>query len=307
MNAFGIDLSRYNPQFPIPAGAIDFLCTRIGGSTGAAIFTDPGWITHCQQAQDIDIPCIGYWFVNPAYYIGKQLTMPGILAMSNDKHPIMPTLLNEIANRNVSGLAFDVEEGTFTGQVTPAWVAFYIKDICVRLNKLMDTGALRRIRLGVYSRKTWMDDPNNQGKDLGIWLGTQPEMFIWSAAWIGGEDKTLPIEQARTLMPVSGTVPAFGWTESRVPADWTIWQFSGDAPGCTGYKNNITNSHVDLDMFHGDVTNMRQYFNLSPVTPPVVVPPVVIPPVVPPAVVTLETVSAQIAALTAKFDKHFKE
>jgi hypothetical protein len=33
----------------------------------------------------------------------------------------------------------------------------------------------------------------------------------------------------------------------------------------------------------------------------------VIPPVVPPAVVTLETVSAQIAALAAKFDKHFRE
>ena len=68
--------------------------------------------------------------------------------------------------------------------------------------------------------------------------------------------------------------------------------------------------HPDVAMSLNDLASLRQYFNLSPVTPPVVIPPVVIPPVVVPPIVpptvTLESGNSKLDELSARRERSYK-
>ena len=298
MNAFGIDVSFYNEKLELKQGDVDFVCSRMGGTNKIAVYGDdtfPYWV---QQAYNIGVPCIGYW-VTSGYWLGNQCTMDGVTRLTDAQHPIYQVIYSAVKNRAVNGIAFDVEEPAVAcsaGTVTPAWVAFYVRDLCDRLNKAMDRGELRRMRLGVYSRKGWMDQ---YGGDLSTWLGTQPEMFIWTAHYPGSTAiYNGGLSYARSNPPVDSFKPAtFGWTASRVPADWSIWQYSGDAPGGMQYIHS--NGHkYDCDLWHGDNVSLRQYFNMTTVPPIVVIPP--------DNSITLETVNSKLDALIARWDRIYK-
>jgi hypothetical protein len=264
-NAFGIDLSSWNGDVPLKKGDVDFLCVRLGGSeSGGGIYKDTMFDKNVQKAQDIGVPCIAYFFVGPRYWLEKQFTMSGVSNLTNAQNGIYKFIHDELLNKNVVGLILDVEEAslkTSSGQVTSTWISFFVRDICNRFNKEFDANTFRKMRLGVYSRKSWMDV---WGKDLGTWLGTQPEMMLWVANWPGGTTSTASLAEIRTKLPLEIAKPIpFGWTGSRVPLDWTLWQYGGDVEGAIKVKIQETGGVVDLNMFHGNVETMKVYLGIS--------------------------------------------
>lgn len=275
-NAFGIDLSSWNSDVPLKKGDIDFLFVRLGGSeAGGAvgIYKDTMFDKNVQKAQDIEVPCIAYFFAGPRFWLERQFTTSGVTNLTNTQNAIYKFIHDELMNKNVIGLILDFEDASLkasSGQVTPAWISFFARDIFGRFQKEMDAGTFRKMRMGVYSRKSWMDV---SGKDLATWLGTQPQLMIWTANWPSGETSVVPLNQLRTKLPLETSKPMpFGWMAERKPLDWTFWQYGGDVAGAIRVKIQETGGAVDLNMFHGDVATLKAYLNYT-VVPPIVVPP----------------------------------
>lgn len=268
MNAIGLDLSRYDEivNFASLAEVIDFVTLKCGGSETGTLYADPRFAERVQQAFDNKVLAGAYWFVGPGYWLSRQQTMKGIENLTDDQHPILQFLLNTLKNKAIYWLAFDVEDAslrTSAGQVTDTWLAFYIRDLVERIQRQQGKGNLRPFKIGVYSRKSFISTQ----PALEIYLGTQPELFIWAANWTTAGGGTL----TKATQPPSGFKPIlFGWNAQRKP-EWVFWQFAGDSgarythPAVT--TSNGTLRPLDVNVFNGDVQALRAWAGVQQPVP----------------------------------------
>jgi len=263
-NALGLDLSRYNERvdFETLVSVIDFVTLKVGGSETGELYTDPRFAERVQQAYDACIPAGAYWFVGPGYWLFRQRTMKGIENLTDDQHPILTYLRNLLEYKAIYWLAFDVEDAslrTRAGQVTDSWLAFYILDLVERIQRQQAKGNMRPFKMGVYSRKSFVQaEPA-----LEVYLGNQPDMFIWAANWstVGGG------VLSKTAQPPIGFKPiSFGWCAQR-KQEWTFWQWAGDS-GARYTHPAITNAagvprSLDVNLYNGDVAGLRQWAGIQ--------------------------------------------
>jgi len=268
MNAIGLDLSRYDERvdFSQLASVVDFATLKCGGSETGELYTDPRFAERVQQAYDVGIPAGAYWFVGPGYWLSRQQTIPGVENLSDEQHPILKYLRDLLKNKAIHWLAFDVEDAslrTSAGQVTDTWLAFYIRDLVERIQRQQRLGNMRPFRIGVYSRKSFVQNY----KALEAYLGTQPDLFIWCANWLSAGGGTL----SRNTQPQPGHKPIpFGWSAQR-EKEWHFWQFSGDSGARYTHPAVTTASGamrpLDVNVFNGDAAALKTWANIASPTP----------------------------------------
>jgi hypothetical protein len=288
-NAIGLDLSHYDEKVDaaLLKGNIDFLTFKAGGSESAGgPYTDEYFADRVQMAYDIGVPCGAYWFVGPRYWLEKQQTFPGIDNMTDDQHPLLQYIKGVLKNKLIHWLAFDVEDAslwTSSGQVTDTWIRFYVADLVERIQRQQAKGNMRPFKLGVYSRRSFIDNPDKPQTALSTYLGAQPGLFLWTANWVTGTGATLPMTDIYKLRPSAAHIPlSFGWCKDR-PQTWQMWQWSGDK-GRVYTSPAIKNAlgalrGMDINLFNGTPEQLKTWAGITapvPETPPVV-PPVVVP------------------------------
>lgn len=307
--ALGLDLSHYDEKVDAAQldGNVDFLTIKAGGSDGAGVkpYADALFADRVQMAYDIGAACGAYWFVGPRYWLEKSQTMQGIDNLTDDQHPLLQFIMQTLKNKLIYWLAFDVEDAsliTSAGQVTDVWVKHYISDLVQRIQRQQGKGNVRPFKMGVYSRRSFMDDPANPQTSLSTYLGVQPDLFIWTANWVNGTGQTLPMDQVYKLRPADAQIPySFGWAPSR-PKTWQFFQWSGDA-GRVYRSPAVTNAAgaargLDINLFNGTVADLKTWAGITTPEPP---PPP--PPADPDTAAALARIEAALAALPARIDK----
>ncbi len=317
-NAIGLDLSHYDEVVNADQlkGNIDFLTVKAGGSESAGgVYQDARFAERVQMAYDIGVPCGAYWFVGPRYWLERQQTIQGIDNMTDEQHPLLQFIMGALKNKLIRWLAFDVEEAslwTSSGQVTDVWIAFYIGDLVQRIQRQQAKGNLRPFKMGVYSRKSFMENPASPQTSLTNYLGIHPDLFIWTANWVTGAGATLPMSEIYKLRPAETHKPIpFGWSAGR-PQLWDFWQWSGDA-GRVYKSPAVTNKDgaargLDINLFNGTVEQLRAWAGIAAPEPEPEPDPEP-----EPGEVTLASLAAQLdrieaalAAHAARFDGVFK-
>lgn len=312
-NAVGIDISRWQERvdFDVLASAgLDFVILKCGGSETGELYTDQTYHNRVQQAYDQKIPVIAaYWFVGARYWLQRQHTIPGVENLEDEKHPVLQYLINVVRNTAIDALFFDIEDASeWSGRTTAAWHAFYIRDLVERIRRQQQSGKLRKFKMGVYSRREWID---TKAKDLDIWLGTQPDLLIWTANWLSGNQTALPFNQIVSKRPLSGHQPrSFGWSQQRAKT-WHIWQWAGDVGHGYRSTSGVTKadgkpSGLDLDLYNGTRDEMLKDLGKVMVQPPPPVPPQ--PEPEKPPVIDLSGIEKQltdIQRMTEEIRKHF--
>lgn len=275
-NALGLDLSHYDEKVDAAQleGNVDFLTIKAGGSDNG-LYQDARFAERVQMAYDIGAACGAYWFVGPRYWLEKSQTMPGIDNMTDDQHPLLQFIMQTLKNKYIHWLAFDVEDAslvTSAGQVTDVWVKFYISDLVQRIQRQQGRGNMRPFKMGVYSRRSFMDDPANPQTSLSTYLGVQPDLFIWTANWVNGTGATLPMGDIYKLRPADAHIPySFGYSPTR-PKTWQFFQWSGDA-GRVYRSPAVTNAAgaargLDLNLFNGSLADLKTWAGITTPTPP---------------------------------------
>lgn len=297
MNAIGLDLSHYdaNVDFKQLAEVIDFVTLKCGGSETGALYSDARFAERVQQAYDNGIPCGAYWFVGPGYWLSRQQTIPGVEGLADNQHPILLHLMQILKNKLIYWLAFDVEDAslrTSAGQVTDTWLAFYIRDLVERIQRQQRLGNLRPFKIGVYSRKSFVSTQ----PALEAYLGSQPDLFIWTANWSTQGGGTL----TRSTQPPQGFKPIlFGWNAQRKP-EWAFWQWAGDS-GARYTHPAVTTSGgayrpLDVNVFNGDVQALHAWADIQQPTPQPQPEPQ-------PAPVDLSEINAKLDKIIAELEK----
>ncbi|MEZ0396833.1 MAG: GH25 family lysozyme [Anaerolineales bacterium] len=299
-NALGLDLSRYDEQvdFSALASVIDFVTLKCGGSETGSLYSDPRFAERIQQAYDHGIACGAYWFVGPGYWLGRQQTMTGVENLSDDQHPMLVYLRDLLKNKAVYWLAFDVEDAslrTSAGQVTDTWLAFYIRDLVERIQRQQRLGNMRPFKLGVYSRRSFTQSQ----PALETYLGTQPDLFIWTANWANTGGGTL----SRDTQPPTGFKPIpFGWSAKRAQ-EWTFWQWAGDSGGRYIHPAVKTGTGalrpLDVNVYNGEKSALYKWAGIEQVTPQ----PTPEPTPQPQPEVDLTEVNAKLDAVLAHLEK----
>ena len=276
--ALGLDISHYDEKIDAEQlkGNVDFLIIKAGGSDGGYIYIDNRFAERVQMAYDIGVPAMAYWFVGPEYWLNQQYTLEKVTGLPDERHAVLQMILNQLRNKLVYGLFFDVEDAsikTASGKVVPqAWVEFYVSDLVRRLRGQMRAGNLREMKLGTYSRKSFIENPNNRQTSLETYLGTQSDLAIWTANWVTGTGLLLPMSEIYNLRPTHAPL-TYGYCPDR-SADWQFWQWSGDR-GKVYRSPAITNSSgyargLDIDLFNGTPAQLREWLGIQPdqVNPP---------------------------------------
>ena len=223
-------------------------------------------ISYWQQNIDYDkfAACISGAILRGAYGIWKDTMF--------DKH------YTELHKRGVPIGAYHYIIGNYTGlaQADVFNQAIAGKELKLGLwNDVEDRRATTGLFPGIV-----IDYQNNievlAKRKVGIYTG----VYAWYE--IMGDKSKMYADRPLWIAHYGVTAPAFpkygGWTK------WVLWQMS-DSGTVDGYF-----SHVDIDVFNGNETEYRKYFNLGeiiPEPPPAPEPPP--PPVIPPSGVILPT------------------
>jgi hypothetical protein len=274
-NAIGLDLSHWDEKVDWAQlkGNLDFVTLKAGGSD-AGLYEDAQFAGRVQAAYDQDILTGAYWFVGPRYWLEKQQTMTGIDNLTDEQHPLLQQMLKTLKNKAICWLAFDVEDNSLlssVGQVTDVWIKFYVADLVERIRRQQSKGNLRAFKMGVYSRRSFIDDPAKPQTALSTYLGVQPDLFVWTANWVNGTGATLAMSEVYKLRPASAHIPySFGYCPTR-PQTWQMWQWSGDA-GRVYRSPAVTNAAgsprgLDINLFNGTVEQLKAWTGITAPAP----------------------------------------
>lgn len=277
-NALLIDLSHYNAVVDfekLKAAGVTDVILKAGGCETGKTYDDSKFAQRVQDAHDAGFLGKGaYYFGSAKYWLERQHTMSSVERLSDEQHGVLQHIFNVLRHKEIYYLAIDMEDASEGKQTTSSWHAFFVRDLVDRLRRQMAKGNLRTMKLGVYSRRSWID---SKAPDLSTYLSTQPDLFIWCANWAGGKLTVKSIAEIAKERPVTGHQPMpFGWSAARVK-QWDIWQWAGDSG--YGYKcsDAITTvygapGHVDLNLYNGSAEEYETWIGLKPtvpVTPPV--------------------------------------
>jgi hypothetical protein len=277
-----LDLSHYDEivKFPlIREAGFPAVILKCGGSDDG-LYDDRRFAERVQQAYDERLLIGAYYFAGTKYWLQKQYTMSMVERLRDEEHPILQHVLKLLRNKAVHFLAFDFEDASENAQTSPPWHTFFLRDMVERLRRQIALGNLRPLKLGVYSRRSWID---SKAKDLDVWLGTQPDLFIWCANWAGGTSRTLLLKEIAQQMPLSGHQPrSFGWSAARSKT-WHFWQWTGDSGYGFKCKDAILTAAglprpVDMNFFNGTLEELRQWLGIAAPAPPAPTNPEPVPP-----------------------------
>lgn len=268
-NAFGVDLSHYDSQVKfdlLKSAGVDFVILKCGGcEDNANTYADTTFPVRVQQAFDAGFRIIGaYYFGSPGYWLKRQFTMAGVENLKDEKHDILQHVLGLLRNKAIDFLAIDMEKASEYPNATDVWYAFFVRDLIERLQRQQRLGNLRPMKFGVYSRRTWIDE---KSPALDIYLGTQPDLFIWTAHWAKGSMSVKRMAEIVKERPILSRPNSFGYCDKR-SGTWQIWQWAGD--NNYGFKSsdavltyNGSPRSVDLNLFNGTYQDMLKWLGKS--------------------------------------------
>lgn len=270
--AKGMDISRYQTiakdDWPkIKDAGIDFVIAKSGQGDW---WKDTGFSEHVQNAYDVDIPMLAYFWFEGKYYNSFGLDEENWPSPEDDRQ--VNKLFTSIANRKIYGLFIDEED---KDQVTPAWSIAACGQFSHRVrDRLSKTYYGAEFPLGIYTGNwywennkapfTWMANENLI--QMG-WVAIYPysKTYVkttWKDMW--------ELHMPRDDYPV----PTLNWK------DWKFWQFSGDKFILPGIENGAGGpSALDLNLYNGTPEQLHAFLKFIPKTehgdPPVPpVPPV---------------------------------
>jgi len=298
--AFGIDVSRYQDKLLLKPYDVDFVIAKVGGSE-AGVFNDGRFAYHVQSAYDAGAACMGYWYVDSSYY-NPEITIGGIAKQSNDKHPILQTIIRGLRSGNTAwkycqALFFDLE----TKGNGSAWNREYIEDLRNRIADLKKTGDFPQIKTGIYSSRNVMaTEP-----EMSVWCEQRPEQIIWTANYLTafpGMHAPLATIRKERLPLTTQKAWWFGDNPARPKENGRFWQYhgtfgAGQPVTCPEVLNDQGKpSGLDLNVYEGTRADL---FKMLGIKDPLITPPPPPPPVDPPPTTDLAARVERLEAFMA--------
>jgi hypothetical protein len=275
--ALGVDVSHWERFTADDLRGVDYIIAKIMGteSAGGPVI-DGNWNYYAQLAYDLDVPLMGYVFINPRVFIEGCMTVGNVESCPNEQHPLMGPMLKALANgsawKQIKMMFADYEEASEwcnpPYHVDSFWMRYMIEDWRNRTKSLMGKDVYNnghpfpRFEMGIYSRQTWVHQHDTDDYSIERYLYGHPELQIWCANYPRRLPKTAkPADVRASWLPQSDWTPKpFGFTDKR-EKPWLFWQFSGDP---------------DWNLFNGTKDELYSRVGYVPhgtITPPVVVPP----------------------------------
>jgi hypothetical protein len=278
-NALVIDVYHNTPILDLTKlkGVVDGIIVKMGGSESSpSLLPYDGYPTKegppynpyyddkfsywVQVAYDLDIPCMAYWNVGPRVYAERNIDANALSKMTNDKHPVLQMILRQAKAGNwfkkFNALFFDLEDYSYWPGLPESpklginafWLKTYIEDLRERLVNLMRLGQFPTMRLGVYSRKSFIDEVESTDLQLGTWFENRPEMLLWTANY---PTLTIPADtyqMLKTVRPLDNHNPIpFGVSSKQPDRPWDFWQFNG--------------TRLDMSLFNGTKEQLNTMLN----------------------------------------------
>lgn len=227
--AWGVDLSRYQAQANIPEGAVDFAIAKLGGSEYAAgVGLDPLFAQHVQSIYDAKAIPMAYWYVDSGFYTRGNYSWGDLERFTTENHPILKKIIEGLrAGRGwkfVKALFFDVE----IAGAGDNWTMHYLDDLQSRIVGLQRAGQLPQFKLGIYSRKMFLDTL----PAVSNWVFQHPELIIWAANYVRSFPGTYrPLADHRTLSLPTHNPMWFGDNPAKPKEYRRAWQYMGSFDG----------------------------------------------------------------------------
>jgi GH25 family lysozyme M1 (1,4-beta-N-acetylmuramidase) len=239
---------------------------------GQADFMDNLFQRHYDGARAARVPFGMYWFFQPNLHHTTQLA--ALLAVYNGLAVKPKTIFIDVEN-----IAYTDAAGTHINILPPSVEVHSVWLMKMLAGIEQATGVVP----GVYTRADYWNTWVWRSKTVVNMGGTNYTMpdwshyWLWIASWLNyAADIRLPAD----------------WKE------WKVWQYEGGS----GRQEGITGP-VDMDYFNGTQAEMETFFGGAAPPPPPPLPTPVPPTPVPDPVYTLESVHAEIVAISARMDK----
>lgn len=228
--AWGIDVSRYQAKIlPLADGCIDFGIAKLGGSEYAeGVGLDPMFASHVQSIYDCKAIPMAYWYVDSGWYTRTNHSWGDLDKFTTENHPILSKIIEGLRAGNgwkfVKALFFDVE----TLGAGDAWNKHYIEDLRGRIVDLQKEGKFPQLKLGIYSRKSFMDS----SPDLSNWVAQHPEIIVWTANYLKAFPGTFKrLAEHRESLPTVHNPMWYGDNPAKPKEFKRCWQYHGSFPG----------------------------------------------------------------------------
>ncbi|WP_322792118.1 hypothetical protein [Bellilinea sp.] len=289
------------------AGA-DFVTIYIGGQQqdGKPEFISPTvFADMVQRAYDAGL-IIGVRFdLWVGYWLQTNRTMADVEKMTDSQHPIISQLISLLRYKAISFLSIGVYEmslSTSAGEVTDSWLAFALRDVVDRLERLQRIGTLLPFKIGVYSRENF----TAKYPSLDTFVASRPDLYIHAPKWIKLSAPTSPLTTDPPLpsnQPVFPTLrdlitryvimatppKPFGWSDKRAK-EWSFWDL-----GTQEFLLNGEKVVAGYEMYNGT----RENFNaeINPRIKPTPIPPAEPEPTPEPEPDTLKQILGELQAI----------
>lgn len=251
-----IDISRY--QFitkdgwkQIKDGGVDCVIAKSGQGHW---WKDTAFSGHVQNAWDVDIPILAYFWFEGKYYNAFGLDESNWPSPEDDRQ--VNKLFSSIANRKIYGLFIDEED---KDQVTPAWSIAACGQFAHRVRDRLSRLYGAEFPLGLYTGNWYWQ--NN--KAPFAWMANKNLIQMgWVAIYPYSKTyvKTTWEDMWELHMPRDDyPVPTLNWD------NWKFWQFSGDKFILPGIENGAGGpSALDLNLYNGTKEQLYKFLNFTP-------------------------------------------
>lgn len=258
MYPIGCDFSSFNQipldRFELYANSADFFINRVG-----IVFYRRGWAIDHTAEQRFEVirsvspkMPLGVYFL-PHGSILRYLTPSQRMNLST--HPFMKPLFEVLARLKPAFFAIDLEEHTVRESNHGEAVLAYT-DLYMNLLLGMERGDIPRMKIGVYSRASWI----NQFPVLRKHIENDERLFIWTANWLRGKVTTLEsIQNLREVQPKGLPIPFGTNYKRRKPV--TFHQFAGDSGLQYRFRDFSPNKSMDMNAYIGTLDEMLSDFN----------------------------------------------
>ncbi len=273
--ALGKDISHYDDltvDDPRISG-VDFLIVKMGGSENhprtpmGNPYLDDKFNRYVQLAYDLPnpqgglgVPLIVYWMSGVRVYPDNGVVERNLHEYTEENHPVLSLMLKAwhagAAWKQIKEIFLDYEEPCYwmdlPYKIEEYWVRLFHEDLRERFvfkmrNNPVDAAfPFPTIPIGLYSRKSFMDQHNNSQYSLKPWLAQHPELSTWAANYPRKIPNTASVAEVRkSWLPL----PSWKVYSLRDDGSWTYWQFAGDP---------------DWNLYNGTPQELYKRLNFTP-------------------------------------------
>lgn len=273
--ALGKDISHYDDLTvtdPRLVG-VDFLIVKMGGSENnprtpmGNPYIDDKFNRYVQLAYDLPnpqggfgVPLIVYWMDGVRVYPDIGAVERNVHEYTEENHPVLSLMLQAwhagAAWKQIKELFFDYEEPCYwmdaPYKIEEYWVKLFHEDLRdrflhkMRNNPVGEKFPFPEIKLGLYSRRSFMDAHANSPYSMQIWLAQHPELSTWAANYPRRIPNTASVAEVRkSWLPLESWKPY----SLREDGSWDYWQFAGDP---------------DWNLYHGTPQELYKRLDYTP-------------------------------------------